>query len=42
VGEEQRLVREANGRLKLHAAFFAISDGVLHLLDEAKGQFAEA
>lgn len=32
--------REQDGRLKLHGAFFAISDGVLHLLDEATGKFA--
>ena len=34
--------REAAGRLKLHGAYFAISDGVLHLLDEASGKFAPA
>ena len=34
--------REAAGRLKLHGAYFAISDGVLHLLDEASGDFAPA
>jgi carbonic anhydrase len=34
--------READGRLKLHGAYFAISDGVLHLLDEASGEFAPA
>lgn len=32
--------READGRLKLHGAYFAISDGVLHLLDERTGEFA--
>ena len=31
--------REAAGTLKLHGAFFAISDGVLHLLDETSGEF---
>lgn len=31
---------EARGRLRLRGAFFAISDGVLHLLDEATGEFA--
>jgi len=31
---------EAQGRLKLRGAFFAISDGVLHLLDEETGEFA--
>lgn len=34
--------REEAGRLKLHGAFFAISDGVLHVLDEEKGAFAPA
>ena len=34
--------READGRLKLHGAYFAIADGVLHLLDEASGAFAPA
>lgn len=32
--------RERDGRLKLRGAFFAISDGVLHLLDEASGAFS--
>jgi len=32
--------REAEGTLKLHGAFFAISDGVLHVLDEESGLFA--
>lgn len=31
---------EKRGRLKLRGAFFAISDGVLHLLDEKAGAFA--
>lgn len=30
---------EKQGRLKLRGAFFAISDGVLHLLDEDTGEF---
>lgn len=30
---------EKRGRLKLRGAFFAISDGVLHLLDEEAGAF---
>jgi carbonic anhydrase len=30
------------GELKLRGAFFAISDGVLHLLDEETGEFAPA
>ena len=34
--------KEANGSLKLHGAFFAISDGVLHLLDETTGEFVPA
>jgi carbonic anhydrase len=34
--------RESDGRLKLHGAYFAISDGVLHLLDESTGEFAPA
>ena len=31
--------KEREGSLKLRGAFFAISDGVLHLLDEASGVF---
>lgn len=31
---------ESQGRLKLRGAFFAISDGILHLLDEDTGTFA--
>lgn len=34
--------REDKGQLKLRGAFFAISDGVLHLLDESSGRFSEA
>ena len=34
--------READGRLKLHGAFFAISDGILHLLDEQTDKFEPA
>jgi len=34
--------RESDGRLTLHGAYFAIADGVLHLLDEASGEFAPA
>jgi carbonic anhydrase len=34
--------READGRLKLHGAYFAIADGCLHLLDETSGAFAPA
>jgi carbonic anhydrase len=34
--------REEDGRLKLHGAYFAISDGILHICDEDKGGFAPA
>lgn len=34
--------REEEGALKLHGAFFAISDGVLHILDEASSAFEPA
>jgi carbonic anhydrase len=34
--------REDAGRLKLHGAFFAISDGVLHVLDESARKFSAA
>ena len=34
--------RENTGRLKLHGAYFAISDGVLHVCDEADGTFSPA
>ena len=34
--------KEARGTLKLRGAFFAISDGVLHLLDDASGEFHPA
>ncbi|MES2302707.1 MAG: carbonic anhydrase [Pseudomonadota bacterium] len=32
--------KEATGELRLRGAFFAISDGLLHVLDEATGDFA--
>lgn len=32
--------KEASGTLTLHGAFFAITDGVLHILDENSGEFA--
>ncbi len=32
--------KERDGELRLTGAFFAISDGVLHLLDEGSGRFA--
>lgn len=34
--------KERNGSLTLRGAFFAISDGVLHVLDEASGEFSPA
>lgn len=34
--------KEREGALRLTGAFFAISDGVLHLLDEKTGEFAPA
>jgi carbonic anhydrase len=34
--------KERQGALTLRGAFFAISDGVLHLLDEKSGRFAPA
>lgn len=34
--------KERRGRLKLRGAFFAISDGVLHVMDDATGDFAPA
>ena len=34
--------REEDGRLKLRGAYFAIADGILHLLDEKSGVFAPA
>lgn len=34
--------REQNGGLKLHGAFFGISDGDLQVLDEASGQYHSA
>ncbi len=35
-------VREAAGTLKLRGAYFALSEGVLYLLDEATGMFSAA
>ncbi len=32
--------REAQGKITLHGAYFAIDDGLLHILDEASGAFA--
>ncbi|MEC7162074.1 MAG: carbonic anhydrase, partial [Pseudomonadota bacterium] len=34
--------KEGDGTLKLRGAYFAISDGVLHLLDESSGEFGPA
>jgi len=34
--------REATGELKLHGVFFAIAEGVLHVLDEDSGTFKPA
>ncbi|TNE34017.1 MAG: carbonic anhydrase [Alphaproteobacteria bacterium] len=34
--------KEAKGTLALHGAYFAISDGQLHLLDQETGKFAPA
>jgi len=34
--------KERSGELRLTGAFFAISDGVLHILDETSGEFAPA
>jgi len=32
--------REDSGRLKLHGAYFAVADGILHVCDETHGGFA--
>jgi carbonic anhydrase len=34
--------REQAGRLNLHGAYFAIADGMLHILDQARGTFQPA
>ena len=34
--------RETAGRLTIHGAYFAIADGILHVLDEQSGSFAPA
>jgi carbonic anhydrase len=34
--------RAPAGRLKLHGAYFAIADGILHVCDEASGDFGPA
>lgn len=33
-------VREQAGRLRIHGAYFAVADGILHLLDQNSGEFA--
>lgn len=35
-------VREKAGKLRIHGAYFAVADGILHLLDEETGQFSPA
>ena len=35
-------VRERAGKLRIHGAYFAVADGILHILDEATGEFAPA
>jgi len=34
--------RVETGKLKLHGAYFSISDGILHVCDEVSGEFAPA
>lgn len=34
--------REAEGQITLHGAYFAIDDGLLHILDEESGAFEQA
>ena len=35
-------VREKAGKLRIHGAYFAVADGMLHLLDEESGTFSPA
>lgn len=35
-------VREQAGRLRIHGAYFGVADGMLHVLDEASGNFHPA
>ena len=35
-------VRERAGKLRIHGAYFAVSDGILHILDETTGDFVPA
>jgi carbonic anhydrase len=34
--------READGRIRLHGAYFALEDGILHVLDQTTGIFSPA
>lgn len=34
--------RERDGRIALHGAYFAVADGILHVLDESSGEFHPA
>lgn len=34
--------REKQGRIRIHGAYFAVADGILHLLDEREGNFHPA
>lgn len=34
--------READGRIALHGAYFAVANGLLHVLDESTGDFSPA
>ncbi len=34
--------REKQGRIQIHGAYFAVADGILHLLDETSGNFHPA
>jgi len=34
--------RERQGRIQIHGAYFAVADGILHLLDETSGEFHPA
>jgi carbonic anhydrase len=35
-------VREKAGKLRIHGAYFAVADGILHVLDEDSGTFSPA
>ena len=34
--------REAGGTLRIHGAYFAIADGILHICDQTSGDFRPA